>query len=97
MFAAENDDFLSLHFLLQAKADTTRRDKCGRTALHCAIEANSLSTADILIANMETAELNSVDNDGRTALMIAIEKADLTSLQMLLKADADIMLKRAVS
>jgi ankyrin repeat protein len=46
---------------------------------------------------METAELNSVDNDGRTALMIAIEKADLTSLQMLLKADADIMLKRAVS
>jgi ankyrin repeat protein len=95
MFAAENDDFLSLHFLLQAKADTTRRDKCGRTALHCAIEANSLSTADILIANMETAELNSVDNDGRTALMIAIEKADLTSLQMLLKADADIMLKRA--
>jgi ankyrin repeat protein/signal recognition particle receptor subunit beta len=64
----------------------------GHTALHIALFiSKSQAAAEVLID--KKAALNSVDVHGRTVLMTAVEKEDLTSLQVLLRAGADVTLR----
>jgi ankyrin repeat protein len=95
MIAVDKEDVTCLQMLLQAGADTTLKDKRGRTALRVALfDTKNHSAAKVLMTDKTALDL--VDDDNRTLLMIAAEKEDLTALEMLLHAGANTALRDKV-
>jgi len=71
--------------LLEGKADVTRRDKDGWTALYW---ARSVHAADLLVRH--GADVNAGDHENNTPLMAATMVASLPLVQLLLDHNADV-------
>src|SRR5690348_11920923 len=85
--AAMNGDMAAVRSLVQQKADVNATLPDGTTALHWAVRADDLETADLLIragANVKTA-----DRYGVTPLYLACSNASARMIRRLLDAGAD--------
>jgi ankyrin repeat protein len=73
--------------LLQRKADVNAPQVDGTTALHWAVRADDLETADLLLR--AGARVSAANREGATALQLAALNGNATMIERLLKAGAD--------
>ena len=73
--------------LLQRKANVNAPQSDGTTALHWAVRADDLETADLLIR--AGANVSAANRDGATPLLLAAENGNAAMLEALIKAGAD--------
>lgn len=74
--------------LLQAKANVNAPQIDGTTALHWAVRADDLSTADLLIK--AGANVSAANREGATPMLLAAINGNAAMLEKLLKAGADV-------
>jgi len=77
----------ALRSLLQRKADVNGRQIDGTTALHWAVRADDLETADLLIR--AGANVSAANRDGATPLLLATDNGNAAMLEKLIKAGAN--------
>ena len=73
--------------LLQRKANVNAPQSDGTTALHWAVRADDLETADLLIR--AGANVSAANRDGAAPLLLAAENGNAAMLETLIKAGAD--------
>ncbi|KAJ4153661.1 hypothetical protein LMH87_010141 [Akanthomyces muscarius] len=79
-----------VRFLINSRADLSRKDQEGRTIIHYAVECRKLSITQMLLEHLEDgALLNARDASGSTPLHIAIQLGDINTAAMLLELGVD--------
>lgn len=86
--AASRGDQASVRALLQKKADVNAPQIDGTTALHWAVQADDLETADLLIR--AGAKVMAANQAGATPLMLACVNGGAAMIEKLVKAGADV-------
>src|ERR1700691_5535343 len=85
--AAEKGDKDAMRSLLQRKADVNAPQIDGTTALHWAVRADDLETAELLIR--AGANVSAANHDGATPMLLATINSNAAMIQTLTKAGAD--------
>jgi len=80
-------DKAAVRALLQQKANVNAPQADGATALHWAVQANDLETADLLIR--AGAKVSAANREGATPLMLASINGSAAMLERLIQAGAD--------
>ncbi len=91
-FAVIKQDINHIKMLLEAGAHVYSQFRFQPTALHTAIEKNP-ECIELLLKNMNAADINIKDASGNTVLHKAGSKGDLKSMKILVNAGADINAK----
>src|SRR5437879_13326762 len=82
--AAMKGDKQSVRSLLQKKADVNAAQVDGTTALHWAVRADDLETADLLIR--AGAKVSAANRDGVTPMQLAAMNGNAAMIEKLIKA-----------
>ena len=85
--AVMNGNKAALRSLLQQKANVNAPQTDGTTALHWAVQANDLETADLLIR--AGAKVSAANREGATPLMLASINGNPAMIEKLIQAGAD--------
>ena len=85
--AVMNGNKAAVRSLLQQKANVNAPQVDGTTALHWAVQANDLETADLLIR--AGAKVSAANREGATPLMLASINGNAAMLEKLIQAGAD--------
>jgi ankyrin repeat protein len=85
--AVMNGNKAAVRALLQQKTNVNAAQVDGTTALHWAVQANDLETADLLIR--AGAKVSAANREGATPLMLASVNGNAAMLQRLIQAGAD--------
>src|SRR5262249_28603786 len=86
--ALMNGNRSAVRALLQKKADVNAPQVDGTTALHWAVRADDLETADLLIR--AGANVNAENRDGVTPMLLAALNGNVTMLDRMIKAGASV-------
>src|SRR5580658_7131213 len=85
--AVMNGNKAAVRSLLQQKANVNAVQVDGTTALHWAVQANDLETADLLIR--AGAKVSAANREGATPLMLASINGNAAMIEKLIQAGAD--------
>lgn len=84
------DDANAIDVLIQSGANPNAKRASNETVLMVACKAGNFNIAKALIAHLDVAGLNAVDNDGNTALMFAASNGHQYVVAALINAGADL-------
>ncbi len=92
MWAAHGKHAATLRVLIDAGADTTVRDRFGRTALHLVFDGEGSGSAAPCVSALLSggADPKSVNSAGETPLHNAVLSADIQSIKLLIDAGANV-------
>ena len=85
--AAMNGDRTSVRNLIGQKVDVNAAQIDGTTALHWAVQANDIETAELLIR--AGAKISAANHEGATPLLLATINGNASMIETLIKAGAD--------
>ncbi|GAA5993734.1 hypothetical protein JCM10908_001059 [Rhodotorula pacifica] len=91
MWAARQGHLAVVHLLIKYSADPSLVDSQQFNALHLAVHSSSAFLVAYLLFTMQPLAVDSTDPEGHTALAWACYQGDAISVELLLRAGADVL------